>query len=61
MLYGKNIKLTAKKEKLRSFPENRFRDYAERDESPIQSDVLGSYTGVPEDINDKPVQDSDDL
>lgn len=61
MLYGKNIRLSAGKEKCRSFPENRFRDYAERDETPIQSDVLGSYTGVPEDAEDKPVQDSDDL
>ena len=27
----------------------------------IASDVLGSYTGVPEDKNEKPVQDADDL
>ncbi len=27
----------------------------------IPSDVLGSYTGVPEDIYEKPVQDADDL
>lgn len=27
----------------------------------IQSDVLGSYTGVPEDAYEKPVQDADDL
>ena len=27
----------------------------------IQSDVLGSYTGVPEDAFEKPVQDADDL
>lgn len=25
------------------------------------SDVLGSWTGTPEDKNDKPVQDADDL
>ena len=28
---------------------------------PVISDPLGSYTGVPEDILDKPVQDADDL
>lgn len=61
LLYGKSIRLTAKNKKCRSFPENRFRDYAERDEAPIQSDVLGSYTGIPEDEKDKPIQDSDDL
>lgn len=27
----------------------------------IQSDVLGSYTGVPEDADNIPVQDADDL
>ncbi len=27
----------------------------------IQSDVLGSYTGVPEDADNRPVQDADDL
>ncbi len=27
----------------------------------IQSDVLGSYTGVPEDADNRPVQDVDDL
>lgn len=27
----------------------------------IVSDVLGSYTGVPEDAFEKPVQDADDL
>ena len=27
----------------------------------IPTDVLGSYTGVPEDRNDMPVQDADDL
>ena len=27
----------------------------------IKSDVQGSYTGVPENIYDKPVQDADDL
>ena len=27
----------------------------------IASDVLGSYTGVPEDAFEKPVQDADDL
>lgn len=30
------------------------------DES-IQTDVLGSYTGVPKDKSDTPVQDADDL
>ena len=29
--------------------------------SRVLSDVLGSYTGVPEDAFDKPVQDADDL
>ncbi|MBR3816076.1 MAG: hypothetical protein IKJ27_05075 [Clostridia bacterium] len=29
--------------------------------SQISSDVLGSYTGVPEDAFDLPVQDADDL
>lgn len=61
MLYGKNIRLSAKKEKCRSFPENRFRSHAEADEMPIQTDILGSYTGVPEDEDDIPVQDPDDL
>ncbi len=27
----------------------------------IKSDVQGSYTGVPENIYEKPVQDADDL
>lgn len=27
----------------------------------IKSDVQGSYTGVPENIYDRPVQDADDL
>lgn len=27
----------------------------------IPSDVLGSYTGIPEDADDRPVQDADDL
>lgn len=61
MLYGKNMKLSAKKEKYRSFPENRFRSCADADEMPIQTDVLGSYTGKPEDEDNIPVQDSDDL
>lgn len=29
--------------------------------SPIFSDPLGSYTGKPQDIYEKPVQDADDL
>ena len=29
--------------------------------SRVPSDVLGSYTGVPEDACEKPVQDADDL
>lgn len=29
--------------------------------SRVPSDVLGSYTGVPEDAFEKPVQDADDL
>lgn len=29
--------------------------------SRIPSDVLGSYTGVPEDAFEKPIQDADDL
>ena len=28
---------------------------------PVISDPLGSYTGVPEEIFEKPVQDADDL
>lgn len=27
----------------------------------VKSDVLGSYTGVPEDPYERPVQDADDL
>jgi len=27
----------------------------------IVSDPFGSYTGVPQDINERPVQDADDL
>ena len=27
----------------------------------IASDILGSYTGVPENKNEKPIQDADDL
>lgn len=27
----------------------------------IPSDVLGSYTGVPEDEDEEPIQDADDL
>ena len=27
----------------------------------IASDVLGSYTGVPQNKNEKPIQDADDL
>ena len=27
----------------------------------IKSDVLGSYTGLPENPDDRPVQDADDL
>lgn len=27
----------------------------------IQTDPLGSYTGIPEDPEEKPVQDADDL
>ncbi len=29
--------------------------------SRVPSDVLGSYTGVPEDAFEKPIQDADDL
>nr|WP_162990920.1 hypothetical protein [Maliibacterium massiliense] len=29
--------------------------------TPSASDPLGSWTGVPEDAGDKPVQDADDL
>lgn len=32
-----------------------------RSEQKIKSDNLGSYTGIPEDMGDKPVQDADDL
>ena len=32
-------------------------DWMER----VKPDPLGSYTGVPEDVLDKPVQDADDL
>jgi len=28
---------------------------------PIDIDPQGSYTGVPVDLNDKPIQDADDL
>lgn len=31
------------------------------DDGRIKSDVNGSYTGVPFDKNDKPIQDADDL
>lgn len=31
------------------------------DDVRIKSDVNGSYTGVPFDKNDKPIQDADDL
>ena len=31
------------------------------DDGQIKSDVNGSYTGVPFDKNEKPVQDADDL
>jgi len=31
------------------------------DDGRIKSDVNGSYTGVPFDRNEKPVQDADDL
>ena len=30
-------------------------------EGPSATDVNGSYTGVPQDIHDTPVQDADDL
>lgn len=30
-------------------------------EMKINSDVLGSYTGLVQDLEDKPVQDADDL
>ena len=29
--------------------------------TPIETDPFGSYTGVPEQIGDTPVQDADDL
>ena len=31
------------------------------EESKIVSDPFGSYTGIPADKNEKPVQDADDL
>ena len=31
------------------------------DREPSKTDPFGSYTGVPEDKNDTPVQDADDL
>lgn len=32
-----------------------------KENNKIKADPLGSYTGRPEDPNDKPVQDADDL
>lgn len=33
----------------------------QRSEDRIKTDPLGSYTGTPEDKDDEPVQDADDL
>ena len=33
----------------------------ERKEQPIRTDPQGSYTGRPQDPDDKPIQDADDL
>jgi hypothetical protein len=38
-----------------------FEKFKLRRDRKIKSDNLGSYTGVPEDPADKPVQDADDL
>lgn len=48
-----------KKVKMR-FPEDLKKFYSFESGDSIESDVLGSYTGVPED-GGEPVQDSDDL
>ena len=39
---------------------NKFSDLRNKSQK-ITSDVEGSYTGVPEDKNERPIQDADDL
>ncbi len=39
---------------------NKFSDLRNKSQK-IKSDVEGSYTGVPEDKNERPIQDADDL
>ncbi len=39
---------------------NSYNDSTNKDKQQIHSDVLGSYTGTPED-GEEPIQDADDL
>lgn len=44
--------------KQKANPEN---NNLKQNDNTIPSDVLGSYTGIPDDGDDKPEQDADDL
>ncbi|MBO5409892.1 MAG: hypothetical protein J6A60_01380 [Clostridia bacterium] len=55
-----NYSFGNRKKQIEQFPKKKpQRGYEKEDE--ILSDVQGSYTGVPFDKNEKPVQDADDL
>lgn len=47
------------KQKMQKSGDKKFK--AKKVGSEIKSDIQGSYTGVPENIYDKPIQDADDL
>lgn len=58
--FGMNYSFGNRKKQIEQFPKKKpQRGYEKEDE--ILSDVQGSYTGVPFDKNERPVQDADDL
>ena len=46
-------------ERIKKLGEEIAREFVTRDS--LKSDPLGSWTGTPQDPNDKPTQDADDL
>ena len=50
-----------KKETSRKQVRKKIKSVKLADKNPIKSDVQGSYTGVPDEPYERPVQDADDL
>lgn len=53
--------MKSSKEKNKQIPTEKGVNVVKRNKDGVIADPQGSYTGIPVDKNDKPVQDADDL